>query len=193
MLSPTGFLTLSDSPAVMQTNGRILTTAGTLYYNASSNDFFSKNLKVCEYDPVAGTIVQLVDQPPSGVTSQDSWTSRFLLLPTGQILLSTQQAQVYIYTPPASEGSYQAAWKPVITTFPSTLIIGHSYLLTGTNLNGLSQANSYGDDAQMPTNYPIVQITDTTSGRGLLSEDAGLFLARGGRGRAGHRQRPRCP
>ena len=52
----------------------------------------------------------------------------------------------------------------MITTFPSTLIIGHSYLLTGTNLNGLSQANSYGDDAQMPTNYPIVQITDTTSG-----------------------------
>ena len=164
VLSPTGFLTLSDSPAAMQPNGRVLTTAGTLYYDSGSNDFFSKNLKVCQYDPVAGTIIQLADQPPSGVTSRDTWTSRFLLLPTGQILLSTQQSQVYIYTPPASEGTYQAAWKPVITAFPSTLIIGHSYLLTGTNLNGLSQANSYGDDAQMPTNYPIVQITDTSSG-----------------------------
>jgi Kelch motif len=165
VLCPTGFLSLSDSPGVTQTNGRMLATAGTLYKNAGPPaDFFSKNLKVCEYDPVAETIVQLADQPPSGVTSQDTWTSRFLILPTGQILLSTQQSQVYIYTPPSSEGSYQAAWKPVITTFPSTLIIGHSYLLTGTNLNGLSQANSYGDDAQMPTNYPIVQITDTTSG-----------------------------
>ena len=165
VISPNGLLTLSDAPGVMQPNGRILTTAGTLYRNAGKQiDFYSKNLKVCEYDPVAETVVQLTDQPPSSVTSQDTWTSRFLLLPTGQILLSTQQSQVYIYTPPAAEGGYQAAWKPVITTFPSTLIIGHSYLLTGTNLNGLSQANSYGDDAQMPTNYPIVQITDTSSG-----------------------------
>jgi hypothetical protein len=172
VLSPNGLLTLSDAPAVMQTNGRMLATAGTEYLNVTKDkngnitgrDFFSKNLKVCQYDPVAETIVQLADQPPSTATSQDTWTSRFLLLPTGQILLSTQQSQVYIYTPPSSEGSYQAAWQPVITTFPSTLIIGHSYLLTGTNLNGKSQANSYGDDAQMPTNYPIVQITDTTSG-----------------------------
>jgi hypothetical protein len=168
-VAPGGLLTLSDAPGVMQTNGRILTTAGSLYRRTLPNppplyDYYSKNLQVCQFDPVAGTIVALQNQPPSGVTSQDTWTSRFLLLPTGQILLSTQQAQVYIYTPPASEGSYKAAWKPVITTFPSALIIGHSYLLTGTNLNGLSQANSYGDDAQMPTNYPIVQITDTTSG-----------------------------
>ena len=165
-VSPNGLLTLSDAPGVMQTNGRILLTAGSLAKEITSNgpDFFSQKLQVCQYDPVAGSILPLTDQPPSGVTSQDTWKSRFLLLPTGQILLSTQQAQVYIYTPPTSEGSYQAAWQPVITTFPSTLIIGHSYLLTGTNLNGLSQANSYGDDAQMPTNYPIVQITDTISG-----------------------------
>lgn len=166
-VSPNGLLTLSDSPGVMQINGRILVTAGSLAKEITSSgapDFYSQKMQICQYDQVAGTIVALSDQPPSGVTSQDTWTSRFLLLPTGQILLSTQQAQVYIYTPPTSEGSYQAAWQPVITAFPGTLIIGHSYLLTGTNLNGLSQANSYGDDAQMPTNYPIVQITDTTSG-----------------------------
>lgn len=165
-VAPGGLLTLSDAPGVMQTNGRMLVTAGSLAREVTSTgavDFYSQKLRVCQYDPVAGTIVALADQPPSTATSQDTWTSRFLLLPTGQILLSTQQSQVYIYTPPSSEGSYQAAWQPVITTFPSTLIIGHSYLLTGTNLNGLSQANSYGDDAQMPTNYPIVQITDTTT------------------------------
>jgi hypothetical protein len=170
VLSPTGFLSLSDAPAVLQPNGRVLAAAGTLYLSVSTNsqgmttrDFFSKNLKICQYDPTANTIVQLMDQPPSTATTQDTWTARFLLLPTGQIMLSTQQAQVYIYTPPAVEGSYQAAWQPVIVSFPDTLIIGQSYLLTGTGLNGLSQANSYGDDAQMPTNYPIVQVTDTTS------------------------------
>ena len=52
-----------------------------------------------EYDPVAGTLTKLPAQPPSTATSQDTWTARFLLLPTGQMLLSTQQAQVYIYTP----------------------------------------------------------------------------------------------
>ena len=67
--------------------------------------------------------------------------------------------------PDPSEGSYQAAWQPVITTFLTTLIIGHSYLPTGTGINGISQANNYGDDAQMATNYPIVQLTDKNSGK----------------------------
>jgi hypothetical protein len=35
---------------------------------------------------------------------------------------------------------------------------GHTYRLTGRQLNGLSQANAYGDDAQMATNYPLVRL-----------------------------------
>ncbi len=164
VLSPTGLLTLSDAPGCLQPNGRVLVVAGTLYRNTASGiDFFSKNSQYFEYDPAADTITLLAQQPPNLATSQDTWTARFLLLPTGQIMLSTQQAQVYIYTPDPAEGSYQAAWQPGITSFPSTLIIGDSYLLTGQGLNGLSQANSYGDDAQMATNYPIVQITDTVT------------------------------
>jgi hypothetical protein len=164
VLSPTGLLTLSDAPGCLQPNGRVLVVAGTLYRNTSNGiDFFSKNSQYFEYDPAAGTLTKLAAQPPNTATSQDTWTARFLLLPTGQIMLSTQQAQVYIYTPDLAEGSYQTAWQPSITSFPSTLIVGHSYLLTGQGLNGLSQAISYGDDAQMATNYPIVQITDTVT------------------------------
>jgi len=168
VLSPTGLLTLSDAPACLQPNGRVLVVAGTLYLVVTSGvpDFFSKNSQYFEYDPtapVATSLTKMATQPPSGATSQDTWTARFLVVPTGQIMLSTQQGQVYIYTPDPSEGSYQAAWQPTITSFPSTLIVGSSYLLTGQGLNGLSQANSYGDDAQMATNYPIVQITDTVS------------------------------
>ena len=165
---PAKILTLSDAPAVLQPNGRVLVLAGSLYRNGGPPvDFFSKNLQLFEYDPSAGTLTALpsAEQPPSGATSQDTWTGRFLLLPTGEILLSTEQSQVYIYTPDSAEGSFQAAWQPTITTFPTTLIIGHSYLLTGTGLNGVSQANNYGDDAQMATNYPIVQITDTNNGK----------------------------
>ncbi|MGD0870714.1 MAG: hypothetical protein ABSB88_14250 [Bryobacteraceae bacterium] len=164
---PAKILTLSDAPACMQPNGRVLVVAGTLYRNTSNGiDFFSQNSQFFEYDPlapVASSLTLLGTQPPSGATSQDTWTARFLLLPSGQVMLSTEQAQVYIYTPDPAEPSYQPAWQPAIATFPTTLIIGHSYLLTGAGLNGLSQANSYGDDAQMATNYPIVQITDTVS------------------------------
>jgi hypothetical protein len=165
VISPTGLLTLSDAPACLQPNGRVLTVAGTLYLTVQNgqNLLFSKNSQYFEYDPVANKLSKLTAQPPSAATSQDTWTARFLLLPTGQILLSTQQGQVYIYTPDSAEGSYQPAWQPAITSFPNTLVTGHSYLLTGTQLNGLSQANSYGDDAQMATNYPIVQLTDTVS------------------------------
>jgi hypothetical protein len=41
---------------------------------------------------------------------------------------------------------------------------GHSYTLTGHQLNGLSQACYYGDDATMATNYPIVRLTNTATG-----------------------------
>lgn len=165
---PAKILTLCDAPAVLQPNGRVLVLAGSLYRNAGPPpDFFSQKMQLFEYDPVAGSLTKLPPsaQPPSGAASQDTWTGRFLLLPTGEILLSTEQSTVDIYTPDPSEGSFQTAWQPVITTFPTTLIIGHSYLLTGTGINGVSQANNYGDDAQMATNYPIVQLTDTSNGK----------------------------
>ena len=138
---PAKILTLCDAPAVLQPNGRVLVLAGTLYRNAGPPvDFFSQKMQLFEYDPVAGSLTKLptAEQPPSGAR-QDTWTGRFLLLPTGEILLSTEQSQVYIYTPDPSEGSYQAVWQPTITTFPTTLIIGHSYLLTGTGINGISR------------------------------------------------------
>jgi hypothetical protein len=47
---------------------------------------------------------------------------------------------------------------PTITDFPGTLYVGQTYQISGTQFNGLSQGCSYGDDAQMATNYPIVQL-----------------------------------
>jgi hypothetical protein len=44
------------------------------------------------------------------------------------------------------------------------MVPGWTYDISGTQLNGLSQACSYGDDAQMATNYPIVRLTSTLSG-----------------------------
>jgi hypothetical protein len=44
------------------------------------------------------------------------------------------------------------------------MVPGQSYRLSGTQINGLSQAVSYGDDAGMATNYPIVRLTSPVSG-----------------------------
>ena len=38
---------------------------------------------------------------------------------------------------------------------------GNNYTLTGTQLNGLSAGASYGDDAEMDTNYPIIEFKST--------------------------------
>jgi hypothetical protein len=80
-----------------------------------------------------------------------------MVLPTGQILLGGVQ----IYNPP---GTYQQSWAPTITTFPSSVTRGSTYQISGTQFNGLSQANSFGDEYQTATNYPLVRITNNSTG-----------------------------
>jgi hypothetical protein len=80
-----------------------------------------------------------------------------MVLPTGEILLGG--SQVY-----RSTGSAEAAWAPTITKSPSTISRGTSFKISGTQFNGLSQANSFGDELQTFTNYPLVRITNTATG-----------------------------
>jgi uncharacterized protein (TIGR03437 family) len=90
--------------------------------------------------------------------------ARFLVLPTGEVMLSSQQPQIYIYRPDPAEGTHEANWAPSIVNCPTKLVAGGHWALTGKGLNGLSQANSYGDDAQMATNYPLVRVTAKAGG-----------------------------
>jgi hypothetical protein len=69
------------------------------------------------------------------------------------------------YTPDPASGSPDPSWKPANISVPTPMLPGHSYTLAGTQINGLSQAVSYGDDGGMATNYPIVRITNTVSGQ----------------------------
>ena len=64
--------------------------------------------------------------------------------------------QFYVYTP---DGAPQAAWKPTIA---SVVASGDHYTLTGTQLNGLSAGVSHGTSTQMATNYPIVELKDSS-------------------------------
>ncbi|HEX4160159.1 MAG TPA: hypothetical protein VHY79_16970, partial [Rhizomicrobium sp.] len=79
------------------------------------------------------------------------------VLPNGQILIGGSE----VYN---SAGTYQAAWQPTISTFPSTVTRGDTYQISGTQFNGLSQAGGgMGDEYQSSTNYPLVQITNNSS------------------------------
>jgi hypothetical protein len=44
------------------------------------------------------------------------------------------------------------------------MIIGHHYKISGKQINGLSQACCYGDDAQTATNYPLARFTNNATG-----------------------------
>jgi hypothetical protein len=110
-----------------------------------------------EYDPGLGTLSAVPNPPNNG---NAPFNGRMLLLPTGQVLYVNGTTDVEVYTP---DGSPDPAWAPSITSVPSVVRPGHTYTLFGRQLNGLSQAAMYGDDAQMATNYPIVRIRNLAS------------------------------
>jgi hypothetical protein len=55
-----------------------------------------------------------------------------------------------------------AAGKPTITSI--TPNADSSFHLVGTGLNGISEGAGFGDDGQMATDYPLVRLTNNSSG-----------------------------
>ncbi len=138
-----------DAPGVLLPNGKVLligSPAPPCNY-PSPETFF-------EYDPSTNKAGVITGPSNNG---GPAYTSRLLLLPNGQVLHSNGSNDIEVYTPDAGG---DAAWKPTITNAPSAMIVGHHYQLFGRQFNGLSQACSYGDDAQCATNYPIVRMSN---------------------------------
>jgi hypothetical protein len=82
-----------------------------------------------------------------------------LLLPTGQVLLLANTASLY-----TAAGTPQPSWAPRIVGFPANVTRGLSYVISGTQFNGLSQAMAFGDELENPTNYPLVRIANRVTG-----------------------------
>jgi hypothetical protein len=81
-----------------------------------------------------------------------------MVLPTGEVLVGGSQ----LYT---TTGTYQNAWRPAL--FPggsNSYLRGHTYTLYGQQFNGLSQAAAFGDEFETATNYPLVRITNRSTG-----------------------------
>jgi hypothetical protein len=110
---------------------------------------------------VSGTSGRLYEFDGTSLTLGPNGGGLMVTLPSGQALVSG--SQVRIYTPDATPPP-DPSWAPTLADWPATLVPGSTYAISGTQFNGLSQAQAFGDELQGPTNYPLVQITNSGSG-----------------------------
>jgi hypothetical protein len=152
--------TLADAPGVLLPNGKVLVAASPSPAFATPTHYF-------EFD-LANNIQQITNDAP-GSAGLPSFTINFVNLPNGQILKTDNGKGVHVYTP---GGVINAAWRPAIskftllrtTTTTTTLTRSRAFDVTGTQINGLSEGGSYGDDAQGSTNFPLVRLRNNTTG-----------------------------
>ena len=144
-----GSLDCADAPAALEINGNaiVMTSPG---FGQTGAVFFEWNGK--KLTKIAG--------PPNSATDS-SFYGHFLELPTGQLLFSDFSSDLEVFTP---KGTYKKAWQPTITSVPSTVTRGKTYVLKGTQLSGLALGAAYGDDFQDATNWALVRITNTATG-----------------------------
>jgi hypothetical protein len=154
MVFGTNQLGAVDAPAAMMITGNILLCIGPVGGFNSPCFFY-------EYNYVTNTFTQ-VGAPGGGSTyGGDPFGTSMLDLPDGSVLFVGGQGStsLFVYTP---GGSPLAAGKPVINSI--TQNPNGSYHLTGVGLNGITGGAAYGDDWQMDTSYPLVRMTNSTSG-----------------------------
>ena len=150
--TPAGVLLRAfDAPAVLLPNGHVLCVVGAVVTGGPDAGWAGLPISFFEFD---GTNLHFVPAP-TNASNTLTYNCRLLVLPTGQVLYSNCTPDLEVFT---SKGTPHDHWRPHITQVPKALRHGHSHRLRGRQLNGLSQANAYGDDAQMATNYPVVRL-----------------------------------
>ncbi len=138
----------ADASAALLPSGHVLIVAdsGTFY----------------EYDGASLSI--------TGALPNNGGNTRYFVLPlpNGQALVTGGVTSVYSGT-----GSTNPAWAPAIIHVAVSITRGSTYTISGTQFNGLSQAAAYGDELNTATNYPLVRITNTTSGHVIYARTHG--------------------
>ena len=149
--TPANRLDQADGPASLEPNGKVLAML--------SPGLFQGGCQMVEYDPIANTLTNTAN--PQNCPGDSSYVGHLMLLPTGQIMFTDFSGRAEIYTP---AGGVVSGVAPTISSFPSAINSPSSNnSLSGTQLNGLSEGNGYGDDYQGATNYPLVRLTQVSS------------------------------
>jgi len=147
----------ADAPAATLPNGNIL-TEGSPGYGATPAHFWEFNIST------SGVVTATQVNDTNTSANSSNFTGNLIPLPTGQILWDDSQysTEVAVYTP---QGSADPSWLPVVSSVSSTLTVpSTANALSGTNFNGFDLGGAYGDDAQAATNFPLVRITNNSTG-----------------------------
>jgi hypothetical protein len=140
-----------DAPGAILPNGHVIAAVDT------TSPLFTAPTQLYDFDPIANSLT--LQTTPAALTTalnKAAFFTRMLMLPNGDMLMSTSARQLWEYTP---DGGPDEAWRPTVSSIVSN---GNAtYTLTGTQLNGISEGASYGDDAEMSSNYPIVRLTSS--------------------------------
>jgi len=139
----------ADAPGALEVNGNSIVLVSPGVFNAGSVVF--------EWN---GSNLAQIPSPPNAVNIS-SFQGHFLMLPTGQIMYTDYSNDVEILT---SAGSSYTGYTPTLLIPNITMPHGSTVRLNGSNFNGASQNNFYGDDYQDATNFPIVRFTNVSSG-----------------------------
>lgn len=151
-----GSLDVADGPAAVLPDGNVLFQASPGVFLGGPSHFFEVAVK----NPTHVTMTQVSE--PSSAPGINSYEGRMLVLPTGEVLWSSDVGDVETYTP---KGKPAANAVPSIKKVKGTITVGSvNNKITGFGFNGLTFGGYYGDDVQESTNYPLVRITNTSSG-----------------------------
>jgi hypothetical protein len=150
-------LVSADAPGAMMPNGQVLCAVNPApYFTQVTNLNFGSPtyFYVYDYSSDSGGSWTQINSPTGGDTDNEvAYDDRMLVLPDGTVLF-TDGGTVYDYVP---GGTPVPSGQPTINSVSYTS--GGNLLITGTLFNGISEGASYGDDAQMNSNYPLVRFT----------------------------------
>jgi len=152
--------TTADAPAAVLPNGNILVAMSPdNWVNKSS---FPSPTHFWEYSPFQDAFTQAGDTAQA--TKFNSYTQNLIVLPNGTIMAFAIDAiDIEIYTP-SSDNVFPSQFQPTVTSLPSCVSPGGSYIASGTQFNGLTEGAYYGDDTQASTNFPLALLINLNSG-----------------------------
>ncbi|MFZ0364426.1 MAG: hypothetical protein WAL67_09515 [Candidatus Cybelea sp.] len=141
-------LDVADGPSTVLTNGQVMIPASPGLYNAPAYFYIFNGKKL-----------KSIAAPPDA-PNDSSYNIRLLMLPTGQVMEDDGSPDIEIYT----GGRPESGIGPIISSVPTTLTHGNTYTISGKRFNGATQDNMYGDDVQQASNYPLLRITNGSTG-----------------------------
>ncbi len=139
-----------DGAIAMMNNGKVLCA----FSPTPNHSYYPDSIFFYEFDYNTNSFAAVNAPDGSSFIHSQAYMTSMLDLPDGNVLFSLEGSKQYLlYTP---GGTQLTSSKP--TTSGVYKINCDTFMITGAMFTGISKGASYGDDGQMSTNYPIIQL-----------------------------------